>query len=388
MAHFPRQILAFRRFCFRRPFFIHRPLSIQSSFAFALSVILLCALGFPAFACTDFRVNATDGSIVIGRSMEWGLDLKSQLMKHPRGEKVQSLAPDGRPGLAWTSKFGFVGINAHGADLSLDGLNEKGFSIEFLWLPGSVYQTVTDAEVSSAVSLLDLGSWFLGNFETVEEAKTAAKRIKVWAPQLPDWGGSPTVHIALHDATGKSAVVEFTDGAMKVFDNPNGVLTNAPTFDWQLTNLRNYINLSPFSQKGKAFGSLDLEPTGQGTGLCGMPGDLSPPSRFVHTSAYVHFANPVADAKSAVLLAQHILNSVDIPVGVIRTADSGSLHCDYTQWIVIKDLKNKTFHYRAYSDISLHTIQLDQMNFAEGSKPKSCPIAGDTYFCDVSNYLK
>jgi choloylglycine hydrolase len=102
----------------------------------------------------------------------------------------------------------------------------------------------------------------------------------------------------------------------------------------------------------------------------------------------VHFANPIADAKSAVILAQHILNSVDIPVGVIRTADSGSLHCDYTQWIVIKDLKNKTLHYRAYSDISLHTIQLDQMNFAEGSKPKACPIAGDTFFCDVSNYLK
>ena len=358
------------------------------TFVLAVTVLSLMALGLPGFACTDFRLNAADGSIVVGRSMEWGIDLKSQMTKHPRGEKVESHAPGGKPGLSWKTKHGYVGVNSYGVNLSLDGMNEEGFAVELLWLPGSVYQSIEQGDEPNAVSLLDVGAWFLGNFATVEEAKAAIKNIRVWAPSLPEWGGAPTVHIALHDVEGKSAVIEFVDGNMHIFDNPNGVLTNAPTFDWQITNLRNYINLSPFSRKGKTFGELELEPTGQGTGLCGMPGDMSPPSRFVHTTAYVHFSKQAADAKSAVLLAQHILNSVDIPLGVIRTADSGNIHCDYTQWIVIKDLKNRTFHYRAYSDISLHTVQLNQLDFSEGAKAKSCPIAGDTFYCDVSNYLK
>ncbi|MBX9952551.1 MAG: choloylglycine hydrolase family protein [Candidatus Obscuribacterales bacterium] len=365
-----------------------RPIARLPIFALVLSLYLLAASGLPAFACTDFRLNATDGSIVVGRSMEWGLDLKSQLQKHSRGEQIQSHAPGGKMGLSWKSKYGFVGINSYGTELSLDGLNERGFSIELLWLPGSKYQTIAAGDESKAVSLLDFGTWLLGNFSSVEEAKAALKNIRVWAPSLPEWGGEPTAHIALHDADGKSAVIEFTDGSMNIFDNPNGILTNAPTFDWQITNLRNYIDLSPVSHSGKSFGELDLLPTGQGTGLCGMPGDLSPPSRFVHTTAYVHFSKRAVDAKSAVLLAQHILNSVDIPVGVIRTADSADAHCDYTQWIVIKDLKNRVLHFRAYSDFSLHTVQLAQMDFSEGSKAKSCPIAGDAFFCDVSNYLK
>jgi len=365
-----------------------RQLGCLSLFAFALSLFLLAASGIPASACTDFRLKAADGSIVVGRSMEWGLDLKSQLQKHSRGEQIQSSAPGGKAGLTWKSKYGFPGINSYGTNLSLDGLNEKGFSIELLWLPGSKYQAIEATDEAKAISLLDLGTWLLGNFSSVEEAKAAVKNIKVWAPSMPEWGGEPTAHIALHDAEGRSAVIEFTDGKMNVFDNPNGILTNAPTFDWQITNLRNYINLSPVSHAGKSFGELDLEPTGQGTGLCGMPGDLSPPSRFVHTTAYVHFAKPAADAKAAVILAQHILNSVDIPVGVIRTADSANAHCDYTQWIVIKDLKNRTFHFRAYSDISMHTVQLNDLDFSEGSKARSCPIAGETIFCDVSSYLK
>ncbi len=342
----------------------------------------------PANACTDFRLNAKDGAVVVGRTMEWGVDLKSEITKHPRGETVESQAPGGKPGLKWTSKYGYLGLNSQGMDLSLDGMNEKGFTIGLLWLPGSTYEEISAGQEGRAISLLNFGSWLLGNFANVEEAKAAAKNIKVWAPSLADWGGAPTVHVAMHDATGQSAVVEFTDGSMRVFDNPNGVLTNAPTFDWQLTNLRNYINLTPYTHQGKSFASLKLEPTGQGSGLCGLPGDLTPPSRFVHTTAFVHFAHQASDAKQAVLLAQHIINSVDIPKGVVCTADGDQTHCDYTQWIVIKDLTNRIFHFRSYSDISLHTIQLDQMDFSAGAKSKSCPVKGDTFYCDVSNYLK
>lgn len=322
--------------------------------------------------------------------MEWALEMKSQIAKHPRGETVQSTAPGDKPGMKWTSKYGYLGINGFGMNLSLDGMNEKGFSMGLLWLPGSTYQTIADndAERARAISLQDLGAWLLGNFETVEEAKKELRAIKVWAPTFAAFGGIPTAHLALHDASGKSAVVEFTNGEMRIFENPDGVLTNAPTFDWQMTNLRSFINLSPFAHQTETFKSFKVEPTGQGSGLIGMPGDLTPPARFVKTTAFVNFAYQAADSRANVILAQHILNSVDIPIGVVRTASGDPVYSDFTQWIVIKDLAKKDFHYRAYNDFSLHTIHLDQLDFSQGSKTKSCPVEGEGLQCDVSNYLK
>jgi len=357
------------------------PTLILSLSAFLTSVL-------PAQACTDFRLNAADGAVVIGRSMEWGVVLNSQIDKHPRGETLQSQAPNGIPGLKWTSKYGFVGVNAGAGGPTVDGLNEKGLSIGLLWLPGSKYQEIGKGDESRALSLFNLADWLLGSFATVAEAEEGMKGVKVWAPSLKEWGGIPMAHISLHDQGGKSLVFEFTDGELKVFANSVGVLTNAPTFDWQCKNLENYYGLTPYSDKGAFLNRTDAKLVGQGGGLIGMPGNILPASRFVHTAVYKTFAKPVADSKNAVNLAQHILNSVDIPLGVVRTAGGDDLHCDYTQWVLIKDLKNKTFHYRAYSDISLHTIQLDQLDFSEKGKRRSCPIAGESSLCDTTALLR
>jgi penicillin V acylase-like amidase (Ntn superfamily) len=53
---------------------------------------------------------------------------------------------------------------------------------------------------------------------------------------------APPVHFVIHDRHGKFVVIEPFDKTLKIYDNPLGVLTNAPTFDWHMTNLRNYIN--------------------------------------------------------------------------------------------------------------------------------------------------
>lgn len=348
--------------------------------------VSLCAQ--PSTACTDFRLNASDGTVVVGRSMEWGADLNSRVNKYPRGVTIQSKAPGDLPGLKWVSKFGYLAVDGGSSGPTLDGMNEKGLSIGFLWLPGSKYHDLTKGDEARAISLVDFGDWLLGNFSSVDEAKAALKNVKIWAPSLKDWGGIPTIHVSLHDAAGKSAVFEFTDGELKIFDNQLGVLTNAPTFDWQCKNLENYFELTPYSDKGAFFNLPNAKLVGQGGGLLGMPGNPLPSSRFIHTAAYKSFAKQPADNKNAVILAQHILNSVDIPLGVVRTASGDDKYCDFTQWILIKDLKNKEFHYRSYSDISLHTIKLDQLDFSEDAKRKSIPIAGETFFCDMSASLK
>ena len=79
-------------------------------------------------------------------------------------------------------------------------------------------------------------------------------------------------------------VIEYVNGAAHVYDNPIGVFTNSPAFDWHITNLRNYVNLSPINVAPVKLSGKTLKGLGQGSGLLGLPGDYTPPSRFVRAA--------------------------------------------------------------------------------------------------------
>lgn len=130
----------------------------------------------------------------------------------------------------------------------LDGINEAGLSTEFLWFTEAKYNEAAKGD-KNWLAVTDLGHWILGNFATVDEVRRAIMKIKVIGVYVPQLKQIPGFHAAVHDAKGNSIVIEFTDGKTKVFDNPTGVMTNKPTFDWQLTNLRNYINYIPLCEK-------------------------------------------------------------------------------------------------------------------------------------------
>jgi choloylglycine hydrolase len=171
---------------------------------FVISCIILEGV---SLACTDFHVKAKDGSVIIGRSMEFALGMDSEVVVHPKVTKAVSVTPDGKTGISWTPKFGYLGINAFGEKQALlDGLNEKGLSIEFLWFTESKYQ---EARNSDWLAVTDLGHWLLGNFSTVDEAQKALSRIKVVGAYVPQLRMVPGFHAAVHDAGGESIVVEF-----------------------------------------------------------------------------------------------------------------------------------------------------------------------------------
>src|SRR5512135_2949672 len=123
------------------------------------------------------------------------------------------------------------------------------------------------------------------------------------------------LHIAFHDAGGNNLVVEFISGEVKVYDNPIGVLTNRPEFPWQMNNLRNYVNLDAKDVDSKMLNGVKIEAMGVGSGMHGLPGDWTPPSRFVRVAYSLDAALKPKDAAGAVNLAEHLLNIVDIPKG-------------------------------------------------------------------------
>lgn len=314
--------------------------------------------------CTDFLVVASDKTVINGRSMEFGVDLDSKLLVRAPGEKFISPSPKGLNGLSWTSTYGYVGLTAKGSlPIMVDGLNTSGLSTGSLWLPDSRYPKVTDN--SKAVSLALFPGWVLGNFATVREVKTALQEgaAQVWES---DWLAQYLpLHFPIHDAQGNSLVVEFIDGEMRLHDNPVAVLTNAPPFPVQLQNLRDYVGLSPWDAKAVDLGSQTFTQPGHGSGLRGLPGDPMPPSRFVRAAYLKQFARPVANATEATTLAFHLLNTVDIPRGTVRSLDEKSLkeEDDYTQWTVVKDLTHTVLNVRFYDDLLIYSVNLKTLDF-------------------------
>lgn len=181
--------------------------------------------------CTRVIWPDAGDAVLVGRNMDFHRDLMTNLWKQPRGVARD----DGVTGkLTWTSKFGSVIATAFDI-ISVDGINEAGLAGHVLWLAESTYGTPDDTrtQLSQAIWL----QYFLDNFATVAEAVAWIAETDVQVVQLddPTGGDPPTIHLALDDATGDSAIIEYLDGRPKVYHSKDfRVMTNSPTFDQQL----------------------------------------------------------------------------------------------------------------------------------------------------------
>ena len=233
-----------------------------------------------ARGCTGITIKAKDGAVIFARTLEFATDLKSNILVIPRGKEYVGTAPGGKPGMRWKTKFGVVGANAFGMPVTIDGMNEKGVSIGLFYFPGfAKYQNVTPKDFGKAIAPWEIGVYLLSTCSNVKEAVAAAKGVYVGEVVQKDMGIVPGVHAIVTDASGKSVVLEYVGGELKVHDNPFGVLTNAPTFDWHVTNLSNYITLSRQDATNLDLAGKVIRPLGQGSGMLGLPGDFTPPSR-------------------------------------------------------------------------------------------------------------
>ncbi len=356
--------------------------------ALAVVAIGVAGVGSAALACTGITIKPKDGAVIFARTLEFAMDLKSAVIVVPRGLSQTGSTPDGQPGLRWTSRYGSVGMNAFGRPVIVDGLNETGLHIGLFYFPDYAgYQTITPAERDRALAPFELGRYLLDACANVDEAVAAARRVRVGAVILQEFGFVPGCHYILTDSSGGSVVLEFVEGSLKVHENPLGVITNAPTFDWHMTNLANFINLSVTNVPPLNVDGTKLRGFGQGSGLVGLPGDFTPPSRFVRAAVFSRSALPVDSAREGVLQAFHILNQFDIPKGAARGVEHGREVADYTLWTAASDLKNLHYYYRTYANSRIHVVDLKAASL-DAKTIRTIPISGDESFEDVTGKVK
>jgi len=125
-----------------------------------------------------------------------------------------------------------------------------------------------------------------------------------------------------------------------------------------MTNPRNYVNLTATNVPPIDLGGIKLAEFGQGSGLRGLPGDFTPPSRFVRAVAFSQSALRSDTAAQAVLQTFHILNNFDLPLGAVRAVDNGQMHAEATTWTSAADLKNLRWYFRTYDDQSIRSVDV------------------------------
>lgn len=337
--------------------------------AMVLAIVCITALMSPVttYACGIFQITADDGSIMVTRSMEFSVDLKYDIIVVPRNKAFVSPSPDGKTGLKWITRFGYAGVASLGKEYGVsDGMNEKGLAISLLWFENDMkWQDVGPNETSRALAQIMLTDWILGNFSTVEEIKQNISNIRVFGYVEPMIKMSLPAHFSVYDATGGSAVIEYENGLCKVYDNPLGVMTNAPSFPWQMTNLRQFIGMKSENPAPVKEYGLTFLPTGHGAGLFGLPGDLTPPSRFVRLALLTRLADKQHDVKGNLNLAQHIINTVDIPLGLVTdtSPDGKTVLKESTQWVTFRDLTNHALYFRTYDNLNLRKLDLNALDF-------------------------
>jgi choloylglycine hydrolase len=329
--------------------------------------------------CTSFRLSAGDGTVVVGRTMEFPNLMGARITALPIGYEGTGIGVDGASGKTWTSTYGIVGMNAFGeAGLLTDGMNDHGVYAGLLYMPGFCdYTPAEGADPSSLMSIVDSVAYLLGTSASIADAKAAMAGVTVWPYVFGPFGFAPPAHLVVHDRTGASAVFEWRDGQMVVFDNPIGVATNSPHLDWHLTNLRNYVNLTTTNPATRTIQGVELAPVGQGPGMNGLPGDSSPPSRFLRATALSASIRPVETGAELENTALHVLNNFDLPHGYVRDGDDPA-NDDRTLWSTIANLKDLRYVVRTYENPIPQAIDLANVDF-QAEKPIEVDLPTGTF---------
>jgi len=328
--------------------------------------------------CTNFKMKqAKDGSVVVGRSMEFPDMIPWSLAVVPAGTTGKGSTPEaGQQSRTWTTEYSVVGICGFGNPQLLDdGINTAGLSAHGLYMPNGCCTYADFKGDGTDLSEMDVIALLLGTCATLDDVKEAVQSISVWGGD-PGIGFAPPLHILMHSREG-SLAIEFHPDGIHVVDNPTGIGTNAPYLDWHLTNLNNYVGLSADVPPAQEVLGVKLSQFGQGGGLMGLPGDYTGPARFVRAAAFVALSEQPADSQGAELQTMHVLNSFDIPAGIIEEAlPNGKKVPEITDWITISNLSENRYIYRTPSDPRLYSIDLESVDYSQGAR--AIPFTTDT----------
>jgi choloylglycine hydrolase len=271
--------------------------------------------------CTRVLWSAGDQRVLVGRNMDWKSDLRTNLWVMPRGVERTGIDGDPNP-LTWTSRYGSVVATVYDAAVA-DGVNEKGLAGHILWLAEADF-----GDRDTALPAVSVSVWlqmFLDRFATVAECVEVMRTqpFQVRGQEMRGTEGA-TIHLALDDATGDSAVIEYIDGEPVVHHGREyTVMTNSPPFDEQLDHLKRY----------DGFG-----------GDRPLPGTTLPADRFVRAAYYAARLPREEDRDRSYAALLSVMRNAAQPFG---TSDPARPNVSETIWRTLSDLTERVYAFES-----------------------------------------
>lgn len=252
--------------------------------------------------------------------------------------------------------------------LYYDATNEKGLSMAGLNFPDNAYYG-SETDGKDNIPPFEFIPWILGQCANVEEAEKLLDRINLvninFSSELPL---SP-LHWIISDRE-RSVTVEAVREGLRVYDNPIGILTNNPPFDYQMFNLRNYMSLTREEPQNCFAGGFELKPYSRGMGAVGLPGDLSSQSRFVR-AAFTKLNSVSGDTESeSVSQFFHILGSVEQQRGCVHM---GGEKYESTIYSSCCNTDKGIYYYVTYENRQITGVDMHRENL-DGSELVSYPL--------------
>lgn len=327
----------------------------------AIIVVMTISDSDTALACTGITLQSMGGDIVTARTVDWSKSkYESQYVIVPRNFELQAYASAADKGMKVNTTYGFVGLTAGAPEIIVDGINEKHLCAELFFFPAyGKYPEYIPSQSSITVGDLQLVSVVLGTCANLDDVIRFinSSRISYSVP------GGETAHWRFTQADGKQIILEIIDGNARFYDSI-GVLANSPSYDWHLTNLNNYINLQPGVAPTHKLDGIQLQSISNGTGLLGLPGDFTSPSRFVRAAILQGAARPQSSAYLTVMQSFQILNNLDVPQGTTEAPEAPITDMlSATQWTCSTDVSNLVIYYHTQSDRSIRAIDLKTIDF-------------------------
>lgn len=334
---------------------------------FAATIAGIIGIVNYGYACTGITLRARDKSMVVARTVDWsGSEMDNMYVIAPRDHTQTSLSPDGQTnGLTFTSVYGYVGIAVQRPEFIIDGTNEAGLSAGLFYFPEyGEYPQYNPSNKENSIADFELVAWMLSRFATIDQVMNAIQNVTVTNIDPT----ASTVHWRITDATGRQVILEFVDGTARFYNSEIGVITNSPGYPWQITNLNNYVNLRPGTAGPTKLGNLTLRAFGSDSGMLGLPGDFTPPSRFVRAAMISNHAPQQKTGYDAAMKAFLLLDNLTVPLGVdFNTGETITNMPSATQWTIATDLGDKVVYYHTMYNRTIRSIDMKNIDFANVS---------------------
>ena len=301
--------------------------------------------------CTGIRFCGSDGGMYFGRNLDWSCGYGEKPRVMPAGFPVTYRYLDDAP--AAHAAVGMC-VDYRGYPMFFDCGNDAGLAVAGLNFPGYAAYADAPAEGRVNVCAFEFPLWVAANFENTAQVEAALKDVTIVGASAGEGLGVSYLHWIIGDAE-RSIVVESRADGLHVMDDPVDVLTNQPSLEWHLENLRSYITATNDFPANARWGRAELAPYGAGAGMRGIPGDCYSPSRFIR-AAYLNANYPAKTGeRDNVIRMFRTLEGVAMVEGAARMGNGDFERTIYTSCF---SAATGRYYWSTYEDPAIRYVEL------------------------------